>query len=70
MKSEDPDHTYSEKTDSNSPSSETPIEPVKADTEPPSKPTDPILSDNDVSHYLIPKSQLIFISSNNLYSLV
>jgi hypothetical protein len=35
--------------DLSSPSSELPEEPVKADTEQSSKPTDPILSSNDVS---------------------
>ena len=53
MKSEDQDLIYSEKTDLNSQSSELQAEPVKEDTEPFSKPTDQILSSNDVSHYLI-----------------
>ena len=53
MKSEDQDLTCSEKTDLNSQFSELPTEPVKEDTEPFSKPTDQILSSNDVSCYLI-----------------
>lgn len=47
-KSEDQDHTYSEKTVSNSQSSELPTEPVKEDTEPSSKPTDQTHSSNDL----------------------
>jgi hypothetical protein len=50
--------------DLSSPSSELPEEPVKADTEQSSKPTDPILSSNDVS-------QLSFFNySVNIWTLI
>ena len=51
-KSEDQNHTCSEKTDLGSQFSEPPTEPVKTDTKLYSRPTDPILSSNDVSRYL------------------
>ena len=46
-KSEDQNHTCSEKTDSDSQSSEPAEEPVKADTEPCSRPTDQTPSSNE-----------------------
>lgn len=53
IKLEDPDPIYSDKTVLNSHSSEPLEEPVNQDIELSSKPTDQILSNNDVYQYLI-----------------
>ena len=53
MKSEDLNLTCSEKTALDSPFSEPPEEPVKADTELSSRPIDQTLSSNDACSYLI-----------------